>query len=164
MLPCDVSCSAYTDLCAFLYIHVGFWLCNMIRIHQLKWSSSIELVSKNDSWASIPWKFDSLSVDVAFKIWGKIVEQFLHGEILFPETLCFFLFSSRETWPMRLKPSRLSTMPQLCLSQQEATPRTSRCEVQFRSTGPRIFPPWCQNHQYDVRPLLNPRYRSYLSH
>lgn len=83
----------------------------------------------------------------------------------FPKLVCgFFVFSPRGTWLMRLKPSRSSMTRQLCLSQREATRRTFRCEVQFRSTGPRIFPPWCQNPQYDVRPRLNAKYLSYLLH
>lgn len=68
----------------------------------------------------------------------------------------------RGTWLMRLRLSRSSMMPQLCLSQQEVTPHTSRCEVLSHSTGPRTFLPWCRNLQYDVRLLLNTRCLSYI--
>lgn len=93
-------------------------------------------------------------------IWWITPELQLNGpchEIVFSTLfMVFFCFSvvSRAMWLMRLRQSRSSMMPQLCLSPREVTRHTSRCEVLSLSTGPRTFPPWCQNLQYDVRLIL----------
>lgn len=70
-------------------------------------------------------------------------------------SFCVFVSSHRGMWLMKSRPSRSLMTPQSCPSQQEVTPHTSRCEVPSRSTGPRTFPPWCQNPQYDVRLPVN---------
>lgn len=83
MLSYDVSYSTYTDLFAFLHIHVGFLVAShdqhlpveIIKFDRLDYLSKC---SKDNIQASSPWKFDNLSGDVAFTIWGQGVEQFLH--------------------------------------------------------------------------------------
>lgn len=63
----------------------------------------------------------------------------------------YFCVCFRVMWPMRLKRSRLSTIPPSRPSRRVVSRLAFRCEGRFLSTGLRTSPPWCPNLPYAVR-------------